>query len=103
MSASPNNSPLAATEIAAAVEEEAGPQQLVVDDWHTHLLSPLAGPELSLHGVDRLLTYHYVRRKLFAAGHVGPEEFASWDLEKQGDFTILPSSMRHILITTVKR
>ena len=87
MSAPQNDTPLAAAEIPAAVEAEAAPQRLVVDDWHTHLLSPLAGPELSLHGVDRMLTYHYVRRKLFAGGHVSPEEFGRWDLEKQGDFT----------------
>ena len=87
MSASSSGTALTAAEIAAVVEEEAGPQRLIVDDWHTHLLSPLAGPELSLHGVDRLLTYHYVRRKLFAGGYVSPEEFGSWDLEKQGDFT----------------
>ena len=87
MSASSGDTPLTADGIAAVVEEEAGPQRLIVDDWHTHLLSPLAGPSLSLHGVDRLLTYHYVRRKLFAGGHVSPEEFSNWDLEKQGDFT----------------
>ncbi len=87
MSASQSDTPLNAGDIAAVVVEEAGPQRLIVDDWHTHLLSPLAGPALSLHGVDRLLTYHYVRRKLFAGGHVSPEEFISWDLEKQGDFT----------------
>ena len=88
MSASHSDTPQNGGEIAAVVEEEVGPQRLIVGDWHTHLLSPLAGPALSLHGVDRLLTYHYVRRKLFAGGHVSPEEFISWDLEKQGDFTL---------------
>ena len=88
MSTSDNNdTPLAAADIAAVVEEETAAERLVVDDWHTHLLSPLAGPELSFHGIDHLLTYHYVRRKLFAGGHVTPEEFGSWDLQKQGDFT----------------
>ncbi len=87
MSASQSDTPLNGGEIAAGVEEEVGPQRLIVGHRHTHLLSPLAGPALSLHGVDRLLTYHYVRRKLFAGGHVSPEEFISWDLEKQGDFT----------------
>jgi hypothetical protein len=87
MNESAESPPLAAADIAAVVEEESSPQRLVVDDWHTHLLGPLAGSALSLHGVDHLLTYHYVRRKLFAGGHVSPQEFSGWDLEKQGDFT----------------
>ncbi|NKB67958.1 MAG: hypothetical protein GKR89_12930 [Candidatus Latescibacteria bacterium] len=86
MSALPSDSPLTAADIAAVVEEEVAPQKLIVDDWHTHLFSPLAGPLLSLHGVDCLLTYHYVRRKLFAGGHVAPEEFSRWNRQKQGDF-----------------
>ena len=87
MNESAESPPLTAPDIAAVVEEESSPQRLVVDDWHTHLLGPLAGPVLSLHGVDHLLTYHYVRRKLFSGGHVSPQEFSRWDLEKQGDFT----------------
>ncbi len=82
-----DSSPIERDDIVRVVAEETSPEKLVVDDWHTHLLSPRAGSQLSLWGIDRQLTYHYVRRKLFAAGHVGPEEFASWDLEKQGDFT----------------
>ena len=81
------NTPLNRDQIEAVVGEETAPNKLIVDDWHTHLLGPKAGPELSLHGSDQMLTYHYVRRKLFGAGHIDPDTFNSWDLEKQGDFT----------------
>ena len=81
------NTPLNRDQIEAVVGEETAPDKLIVDDWHTHLLGPKAGPELSLHGIDQMLIYHYVRRKLFGAGHIDPDTFNSWDLEKQGDFT----------------
>ena len=81
------NTPLERNKIPAIVAKETAPDRLIVDDWHTHLLGPKAGPQLSLHGIDQQLTYHYVRRKLFGAGHIDPDTFNSWDLEKQGDFT----------------
>ena len=79
--------PLFRDQIPAVVAEETSAQRLIVDDWHTHLLGPQAGPQLCLYGIDQQLTYHYVRRKLFAAGHIDPATFYSWSLEQQGDFT----------------
>ena len=79
--------PLFRDQIPAIVSEETSPQRLIVDDWHTHLLGPQAGPQLCLYGIDQQLAYHYVRRKLFAAGHIDPATFYSWSLEQQGDFT----------------
>ena len=81
------NHPLDREQIPALVAAETAADRLIIDDWHTHLLGPKAGPELSLHGIDQQLTYHYVRRKLFAAGHIDPETFNSWNLQQQGDFT----------------
>ena len=75
---------LSRDQIPAVVAEETSAQRLIVDDWHTHLLGPQAGPQLCLYGIDQQLTYHYVRRKLFAAGHVAPATFYSWSLEQQG-------------------
>ena len=79
--------PLFRDQIPAVVAEETSAQRLIVDDWHTHLLGPQAGPQLCLYGIDQQLAYHYVRRKLFAAGHIDPATFYSWSLEQQGDFT----------------
>ena len=62
------NQPLDREQIPAFVAAETAADRLIIDDWHTHLLGPKAGPELSLHGIDQQLTYHYVRRKLVAAG-----------------------------------
>ena len=74
-------------QIPDVVAEETSAQRLIVDDWHTHLLGPQAGPQLCLYGIDQQLAYHYVRRKLFAAGHIDPATFYSYSLEQQGDFT----------------
>ena len=79
--------PLFRDQIPTVVAEETSAQRLIVDDWHTHLLGPQAGPQLCLYGIDQQLVYHYVRRKLFAAGHIDPATFYSWSLEQQGDFT----------------
>ena len=79
--------PLFCDQIPAVVAEETSAQRLIVDDWHTHLLGPQAGPQLCLYGIDQQLAYHYVRRKLFAAGHIDPATFYSWSIEQQGDFT----------------
>ena len=74
-------------QIPAVLATETAPDKLIIDDWHTHLLGPNAGSQLSLHGIDQQLTYHYVRRKLFGAGHIDPATFNTWSLEQQGDFT----------------
>ena len=81
------NTALQRDQIPAVLAIETAPDKLIIDDWHTHLLGPNAGPQLSLHGIDQQLTYHYVRRKLFGAGHIDPATFNTWSLEQQGDFT----------------
>ena len=81
-----SNVPLALEEIPAAVKFAVSPEQLPVEDEHSHLLHNTAGDELCFWGIERLLTYHYVRRILFAEGHVTPEVFYSWSLREQADF-----------------
>jgi hypothetical protein len=50
-----------------------------VIDIHTHLFPPEFG-DLSLSGIDELLTYHYLIAELFRSTSVTPEDF--WQLSK---------------------
>ena len=81
------NSALTPEEIPGAVADACSPQELIIDDEHTHLLHHTAGDDLCFWGIVRLLTYHYVRRILFNEQHVEPEVFYSWSLKEQAEFT----------------
>ena len=48
-------------------------------DIHTHLFAPMFG-DLSLWGIDDLLTYHYLEEELFRYSAIRPEQY--WSLSK---------------------
>src|SRR5215213_7917793 len=50
-----------------------------VIDMHTHLFAPQFR-ELSLWGVDELLTYHYLIAELFRSSDIKPAQF--WELSR---------------------
>jgi hypothetical protein len=56
-----------------------------VIDVHTHLLAPQFG-EMSLFGIDELLTYHYLVVETFRSSKVRPEEFWRLNTIEQADF-----------------
>jgi hypothetical protein len=55
-----------------------------VCDVHTHLFAPEFG-ELNLHGIDELLTYHYLVAEMFRSTAVRPEEFWQMSLTRKAD------------------
>src|SRR6267378_682110 len=55
-----------------------------VIDVHTHLLAPQFG-ELSLFGIDELLTYHYLIVETFRSNEVKPEQFWRMNTTEQAD------------------
>jgi len=55
-----------------------------VIDVHTHLLSPQFG-EMSLFGIDELLTYHYLIVETFRSREITPEQFWSMNTAEQAD------------------
>ncbi|MBA3768946.1 MAG: glucuronate isomerase [Blastocatellia bacterium] len=64
-------------ELRLQVEEIVSAVQVV--DLHTHIFPPQFD-DLSLSGIDELLTYHYLIAELFRFSRVTPAEF--WRLEK---------------------
>jgi hypothetical protein len=56
----------------------------LVIDIHTHLLAPEFG-EMSLFGIDELLTYHYLIAETFRSSQVTPEKFWHLNTTKQAD------------------
>jgi len=55
-----------------------------VIDVHTHLLAPQFG-EMSLFGIDELLTYHYLIVETFRSSEVKPELFWRMNMVEQAD------------------
>src|SRR4026208_32525 len=55
-----------------------------VIDIHTHLLAPQFG-EMSLFGIDELLTYHYLIVETFRSREITPEEFWAMNTAEQPD------------------
>src|SRR6266850_3675203 len=55
-----------------------------VIDVHTHLLAPQFG-EMSLFGIDELLTYHYLIVETFRSSEVKPDQFWSMNTVEQAD------------------
>ena len=55
-----------------------------VIDVHTHLLAPEFG-EMSLFGIDELLTYHYLIVETFRSSEVKPEQFWHMNTAEQAD------------------
>jgi hypothetical protein len=55
-----------------------------VIDVHTHLLAPQFG-EMSLFGIDELLTYHYLIVETFRSNQVKPEQFWRMNMTEQAD------------------
>src|SRR3954469_25443951 len=55
-----------------------------VIDIHTHLFAPAFG-ELSLFGIDELLTYHYLIAELFRSSEIAPEYFWQMNKAEQAD------------------
>ena len=55
-----------------------------VIDVHTHLLAPQFG-EMSLFGIDELLTYHYLIVETFRSSEVKPEQFWRMNTVEQAD------------------
>src|SRR6266436_8163736 len=55
-----------------------------VIDVHTHLLAPQFG-EMSLFGIDELLTYHYLIVETFRSSKVKPEQFWRMNMVEQAD------------------
>jgi hypothetical protein len=55
-----------------------------VIDVHTHLLAPQFG-EMSLFGIDELLTYHYLIVETFRSSKVKPEQFWRLNTVEQAD------------------
>ena len=55
-----------------------------VIDVHTHLLAPQFG-EMSLYGIDELLTYHYLIVETFRSSEVKPEQFWHMNTVEQAD------------------
>src|SRR4051812_8204975 len=58
--------------------------QTPVIDIHTHLYAPAFG-DLSLFGIDELLTYHYLIAELFRSTEVAPESFWQMNKTEQAD------------------
>ncbi len=69
--------PLAAPQIFSAVREILSSTPFI--DIHTHLFAP-SFADLSLWGIDELLTYHYLEAELFRSSDVTPEHY--WTLSK---------------------
>ena len=55
-----------------------------VIDVHTHLLAPQFG-EMSLFGIDDLLTYHYLIVETFRSSEITPEQFWHMNTAEQAD------------------
>lgn len=55
-----------------------------VIDIHTHLLAPEFG-DMSLFGIDELLTYHYLIAETFRSSQVTPEQFWRLNTSEQAD------------------
>src|SRR6266508_1789376 len=55
-----------------------------VIDVHTHLLAPQFG-EMSLFGIDELLTYHYLIVETFRSNEIKPEHFWRMNTIEQAD------------------
>ena len=55
-----------------------------VIDVHTHLLAPQFG-EMSLFGIDELLTYHYLIVETFRSNEIKPEQFWRMNMSEQAD------------------
>ena len=55
-----------------------------VIDVHTHLLAPQFG-EMSLFGIDELLTYHYLIVETFRSREITPEQFWGMNTAEQAD------------------
>src|SRR5437870_8786315 len=55
-----------------------------VIDVHTHLMAPQFG-EMSLFGIDELLTYHYLIVETFRSSEVKPEQFWLMNMVEQAD------------------
>src|ERR1700730_3934617 len=53
-------------------------------DIHTHLLAPQFG-EMSLSGIDELLTYHYLIVETFRSSEIKPEQFWQMNMIEQAD------------------
>ena len=53
-------------------------------DVHTHLLAPQFG-EMSLFGIDELLTYHYLIVETFRSNEIKPEQFWRMNMSEQAD------------------
>src|SRR2546422_3538328 len=64
-----------------------------VIDVHTHLLAPQFG-EMSLFGIDELLTYHYLIVETFRSNEVKPEQFWCMNTVEQADLEIGRASCR---------
>ena len=92
-------SALTTSDVGAVVAKHVASVEAI--DVHTHLLPPTHG-SLLLHGIDALLTYHYLVAELFMvmpiepvadvvttnadASPPSPDVFYSWPLAKQADF-----------------
>jgi hypothetical protein len=74
--------PLAAGEIAAAVEEELKATKFI--DVHTHLFQPSLG-ENGLWGIDNLITYHYLEAELFRSSRIAPAEYFALSARAKAD------------------
>lgn len=55
-----------------------------VFDIHTHLMAPQFG-EMSLFGIDELLTYHYLIVETFRSNEVKPEQFWQMNMVEQAN------------------
>jgi hypothetical protein len=67
----------AAADLRRVVNEVVGTTPVI--DMHTHLFPPIFS-ELSLWGIDELLTYHYLVAELFRSNPISPRNF--WKLQK---------------------
>jgi hypothetical protein len=69
-------------QLRAAVTEVINSTPVI--DIHTHLLAPEFG-EMSLFGIDQLLTYHYLIAETFRSSRVTPEQFWRLNTSEQAD------------------
>ena len=74
--------PLAATQIAIAVENALATTPFI--DIHTHLFPPAFG-KLGLWGIDELLTYHYLEAEFFRSSDTPPEKYWAFTKREQAD------------------
>src|SRR3982751_4691360 len=70
------------SELRRAVEDSINRTPVI--DIHTHLYAPAFG-ELSLFGIDELLTYHYLIAELFRSSEIAPEYFWRMNKTEQAD------------------